>query len=222
MSTKPYLISIASKTPNYGRYLRTRKIVEPSAQVIEVVFRDEYPGHLRRWNYVPPRSLADPAVWVIFTDTEDVVFQAPFPNLDATGKEILVADEGVTHRESDFWKGFLEPYEDLRDALWNERVYNVGCFAMKAKHLADWIAFVKDNRSRFPGLSVAEQPLFNLWLKTRAPEIWGVHPYLFTTLYANLEKGNVMVIDRVFVNREEDPYCVVHANGNMKHMLTYD
>ncbi len=44
----------------------------------------------------------DPDRWWIFTDTSDVIFQRPVPDLDIFGKPILVCNERQLH-DNAFW-----------------------------------------------------------------------------------------------------------------------
>lgn len=174
-----------------------------------------YPGHLRRWDHVPMNL--DRSRYVIFTDGADVIFQTPIPLLDQ--KKIFVSDEGITFGENGFWMGVIKEYPKFA-FLEKEKVYNVGTFAMPLEDLERWIHFIQENREGVTNQAV-EQLLFNMWI--RQPEIRFkvvAHPFLFGTLYANLEKKIITQLTNVgFINNDGDLFPIVHANGNMKCFL---
>lgn len=215
MATKPYLISIASKTKGYERYRKTREVVLPGVHSIDVTFY-EYPGHLHRLDYLPDRF--DPNDWVIFTDTDDVIFQLPIPDLSSIDADIIVANEGVRFKANGFWRGVMKSLpKPIVETVADLPIYNAGTWAMKAKRAYELQQFIADLRSEVDHPN-ADQILYNLYIDIHRKHTTE-HPYIFTTLYANIEKGNVVMRDKTFVNKEGIPYCIVHANGDSKKYL---
>ncbi len=234
MKNKPYLISLASDSLGVERYLSSLWNLKDSVDWVNVEFKPyfssglkravgrtisaghQYPGHLFRWNYIPQDL--DPDRWWIFTDTADVIFQAPIPDLDETGKKIIVAYEGISFAENGFWTGLIEHYPQFKNLL-EQPVFNVGCWAMRGDEARDFIAYLKARRKE--GMHQAcEQLIYNQWLETKTPQIMGTHRNLMCTLYAGLERGFVHRDGGAFINQLGEPFSIVHANGNTKNYLT--
>jgi hypothetical protein len=238
MENKPYLLSLASDCIGNKKYIDTLPNVLDSVEPIMVQFmphykaaapildnnffsariyfeQKPYPGHLRRWDSTPLDL--DKDRYVIFTDTSDVIFQAPIPAIDK--RLIYVANEGIRFGENGFWMGVINEHPKFK-FLESQEVFNVGCFGAPVRIFEDWIHFIQENREGIINQAV-EQLLFNQWL--RLPEIRSkvvTDPKLFVTLYDNIDKQNVFQMDGVgFVGKEGDLFSIVHANGNMKYLL---
>ena len=233
MINLPYLISLASYTSGVDRYLDSLKNLGNSAEWIPVVFDSAtwphhlaetpsyridtpYPGHLYRFEYIPQDL--DPDRWWIFTDTADVIFQKPIPDLDGLGIEIWTAPESETHRNNGIWKGIIGQFPQAEKLL-DTPIYNMGTWAMRGQKALELVQYLQDNRASFNCHPNSDQLMYNLWLTEQPTEIVGVHPTLMVCLYANLEKGFVRKENGVFVNEAGQPFAITHANGNQKEWL---
>lgn len=234
----PYLISLASWTPGVERYLGSLRNLENSVEWVDVRFKSEpgeynpifqfvpgigvrncfvdgpYPGHLYRLDYIPDDL--DPKRWWIFTDTADVVFQAPIPDLEELGKTIYVAPENEVHRNNGYWAGLISEYPKA-DPLLDRPIYNMGCWAMRGTKALELVDYLRMHRHDCG--PAGDQPLYNLWLREQPADIVGVHSSLMVTLYANLEKGYCRRENGLFVNEQGEPFSIVHANGSTKEHL---
>lgn len=164
---KPYLISLASYTPGVDRYLDTLEKLEDSVELVYVNFKPglpiksseiahtlpvtdlllvdpmhNYPGHHHRWKYVPEDL--DWSRWCIFSDTQDVMFQGPIPNLDQFGADILTQAEGMTHEENSVWRHCLTQRWPQYGNLLKLPVYCCGTFAMRGHLLHEYKTYLKD------------------------------------------------------------------------------
>lgn len=224
MNKKPYLVSIASFTEGaepeeyvrgYNRYYETLKNLKDSVEHIDVRLSG-YPGHVERWQFFP-KGL-DPSRWVIFTDTPDVIFQAPIPDLDAEGKEIYAAWEGENHQDNAWWvekfKTIWSGYTDLLD----KPVYNAGTWAMKVPYAQMWVERINNIYWGGDRNGMCEQAEYCRWLNSHGDKV-GVHPSLMSVLHANLSKGNIVKRGNLFMNRDNIPYSIIHGNGDTKKFL---
>jgi len=211
---KPYLISICSSAPEMDNYLKSLPKLEDSVEQIMVHLKS-YPGHLFRWDFMP-KELDRERVF-IFTDSFDVIFQKPIPVLSP--EFIYVANEGEIFKNNGFWRSVMKKNTQF-DILNNETIYNVGTFACSGKVMDSWVSFMQNSRSGVKRMA-AEQLLFNLWL--RKPENYILMkelPGLFTSVYANMEKGITILNEKnQFVNQSGELYSVVHFNGCTKNIL---
>ncbi len=229
---KPYLLSLASYTPGVERYVRSLPRLEDGVEWVNVVFNpifapDEsitdclshfetietgqpYPGNLNRFNYLPR---LDPERLWLFTDTADVVFQAPIPELQ---DRIYVCPEHDTWGADNWWKGVLEPFPQIATELAGLPIYNMGTWAMKGSRALEMIRFVLGNADRLNHANWCDQPLYNLWLKDQEVT---VHPALMACLYDGLSRGEIIKQARLFVNNQGEAYSIIHANGNLKDKL---
>jgi hypothetical protein len=206
---KPYLISIASWTPGVDDYVRSLLMLGDSVEWINVEL-EIYPGHLYRWDYIP-KGL-DRNRLFIFTDTADVIFQAPLPELDP--KFIYVSDEGIKFKDNGFWMGVIERNPRFK-SLKENQIYNVGTWAALGHIMDDWVEFVKKERGKTKNM-VIEQLLFNVWLQDK--EIT-VHPNLFGTLYSSYSKGIIKLDHGIFYDNEHGIISIIHGNGDSKSLL---
>lgn len=85
----------------------------------------------------------------------------------------------------------------------------------------DWVTFLQHARNSVRSM-VTEQLIFNNWLRQPRirPKITEL-PDLFTSLYANLEKG-ITIKDKGkgYINKRGELYSVVHFNGNTKILMS--
>lgn len=63
-----------------------------------------FPGHVKKQMFIP-RGL-DLDRYVVFSDTDDVIFQKPFPEFT---HDLYLAPENVSHRDT-IWKKYIEEY----------------------------------------------------------------------------------------------------------------
>jgi FkbM family methyltransferase len=211
---KPYLISIYSYTPGVDIHNKSLPKLGDSVEQVNVELKT-YPGHLFRWDFIP-KELDRERIF-IFTDTADVIFQKSIPSLSPD--YIYVANEGEIFKNNRFWRSIMRRNPQF-DTLENETIYNVGTFACRGKIMDTWISFLQSSRSKVR-MMVTEQLLFNVWL--RQPENYILLkelPDLFTSIYANMEKGvTILNENNQFVNKNGDLYSVVHFNGSTKELL---
>lgn len=209
-NSKPYLLSIYSYTPGCANYERTLPMLADSAERIDCRLQ-RYPGHLYRWDLIP-KNLDRNRVF-IFTDSSDVIFQKPFPELPPD--KIYVANEGETFGQNVIWRRLIRKYPQFSNTT-NVTNYNVGSFACRGEIMDKFVKFLQENRNNSRRMSL-EQLWFNVWLRT--PEIWPMVteiPDLFCPVYANIKHGLATVKDNKLVNKDGNIFTVVHFNGSMK------
>lgn len=240
---RPYLITSLNAMPGAARWVRTaQQILGDSVQPVVIMWEPyfdvpahflvrkmgrPYPGHMAKLLPLLEMDL-DRDRWFLFTDGADVIFQAPLPDLGAAGRSVLLANEGLTHGESDFWRPHLEPplFAGLRDTP----IYNVGTWAAVGHAFVDFLRYLiaaQDlcRRHGWPLLNIHEQLLYNLWVQTLQGD-GGELEALFCSLYANVTGrrfdgvgGTARRAGGRFVNRRGEPYAVVHGNGSTKSLL---
>lgn len=222
---KPYLISLTSNVAGIENYIRTLDALADSVEPIMVSFSPQvplspdyrtirvdqgYPGNLSRFKFFPFEEL-DSQRMVIFTDTSDVIFQCPIPELE---DKIYVAPESAKFdKQSWFNQMFLRHGFTLLDDM---PIYNMGTWAMPVYKAQEMLTFVLDGANLFRYEEQADQPLYNLWLKNQQFE---EHPSLMSCLFNNYEQKNLIKTERGWVNKHDDLYSIVHANGNNKDLL---
>lgn len=183
-----------------------------------------YPGHPKKYLWIKKifekfGYARQYGRWVMFTDTDDVIFQTAFPEVDPA-KKIYVASEGLTFGESDFWPKILKKNIAFRPIM-DRMIYNSGTVMMRMDFYMDWLNFIAEKLTKksFQGWA-NDQPLLNLWLSKIPDQFIGEHPSLMTPLYKNLEDGRIIKTKKgVFVNKAKVPYTIIHANGSMKKFL---
>jgi hypothetical protein len=209
---KPYLISIASWTPGVDDYLKSLPKLQNSVEWINVELK-EYPGHLQKFDYVPFEDLDDRRM-IIYTDTQDVTFQAPIPELK---EGLYITPEGRNWTKEGFYGEIL--MKNKFNDLWDRPVYNSGSWAMPVWKFKEMLRFFIRSDPKIEQLQYKNpfnQPLYNYWLSTQE---FMVHPSLMTCLYDNYGAGNVCLTPVGFVNRNDELYSIVHANGDSKNLL---
>lgn len=234
---KPYLISLASLTKGVTRYLDSLKYLQDSVEWISVEFDPSfiindaiadhlsnfhrfwpqcpYPGNLKRFDYIPMDKL-DENRWWIFTDTADVIFQSPVPDLDQTGQEILVSCENELFGESWFFQPMIAAFAPKLDALKDRPIYCMGTWAMKGKLAKELIGYLQRRAEEFGNHSAIDQPLFNLWLMEQN---FSEHPTLFATLHKNMALGNITRQEDGQFYQKGKLAVITHGNGNTKEVF---
>lgn len=209
MSIKPYLLSLASYTPGCDNYIFTLPKLENSVEWINVDFK-EYPGNLFRFNHIPFDRLDDKRM-MVFTDTGDVIFQKPIPELEA---KIYVTPERANFDRTSWFNQLFErnDYHELDGTP----IYNMGTWAMPVYKVKEMLNYIFSMSHTFKDEGGCDQPLFNMWLRTQKFE---EHPELMVCLFNNFETGDVVKENGIFLNKVGKPYSIVHANGNKKDLL---
>jgi hypothetical protein len=182
------LLTIFSPTPGLNRFIQSTSELE------QVSIRlNKYPGNIGRWRHLP-----DLKKQIVFTDTDDVIYQGGWKELEG----IVTAPENVLHKDS-MWKSFcVGEYTKLLD----KPVYNAGLFSMPADSLREMVDFIL----RYKG---NDQLSYNLWLlnQKHTPRL-----DVFLPLYDNLDKAKK--VDNIWHYGKDIPWFV-HANGNTKNLL---
>lgn len=233
---KPYLLSLASNSKGVSRYLDSLKNLQDSVEWISVEFDPSfiihdsiadhlsdfrrywpgitYPGNLARFEYVP--DSLDEDRWWIFTDTSDVIFQAPIRNLDKTGQDILVSCENELFGESWFFKPMIEAFAPKLDALKDRPIYCMGTWAMKGRKAKELLRYLKDRAPEFGNHPQIDQPLLNLWLMEQD---FGEDMSLFATLHQNYQLGRVTKDEVGRFWQDGVLPAIIHGNGGSKENL---
>lgn len=235
---KPVLLSSASFTEGVIGYLHSLQNLENSVRWFSVEYMPTYgdlakgrvadyqrcytqrgyPGNTERLlvllDLINAKILELPE-WVIFTDTADVRFQTPIPNLDKY-KNIIAAPEHITHQSHSWWTNLIAQYP-VFEPLLPEPVYNMGCLAMRKdtfKEFLDYLYVMNRNAKLSPN---CDQAVYNMFLMQHRDEIDEV-PELMVSLFDNFGK-TVHRKDGRFVTQDGKVISIVHANGHTKESL---
>lgn len=239
---KPYVITSLNEMPGKDRWIRTLQCaLGNSVQPVIIMWQPHfevppdflvhkldspYPGHLEKLMPLLDMDL-DRDRWFIFTDGADVLFQAPLPDVGGTGYRVLLANEGLRHADSDFWRPHLDI--PLYAGLASTPVYNVGSWAAIGHEFLNFVRFLSAMRRLcqergWPIVDVHEQLIYNTWVQAQVAKC-GELENLFCTLYANYTgplfngQGSARLQGGRFVNRRHQPYAIVHGNGSTKGLL---
>jgi hypothetical protein len=216
---KPYLLSISSFTPGAPRFLESLDNID--VEHIAVQFQPitpgfpsfikhgiAYPGHIQKYAYVP-RNL-DPERYVVFTDTDDVIFQKELPELGEF--DLYLAAENVIHRGS-WWEPYINKHPEFEDLL-DKPIYCSGTWAMKVKTLYELLDY-QQKIGIFDNLC---QCYFNSFIYSR-PDLTRYEGLdLFLSLHANIHNPEVTKEDGVWKYKGETVVCA-HSNGSMNERL---
>lgn len=227
---KPYLVTVASRTEGVPRFAESLKWVLPQVDSISVQFKpfipelpaykqidEPYCGNMKRFDHVPK---LDEGRFMVFSDTDDVVFQRSLPDFERMNYDVYLANENVKHKDS-YWKGFMErnPYFNI---LSEKTIYNGGLFAMRYGTFKKMMKFYEMHKVwvKTPeDMGSADQMLFNLFF-AKTPE-YQVYNGLevFCPLYNNYDNGLLTKNKGLFVLKDGRVPVAVHANGNNKEVL---
>lgn len=200
--TTPYLLDLCSSTPGWERYNASLKNID--CEHVTVHF-NKFPGHIEKWRHLP---CLNPSKYVIFSDTDDVIFQTALPTFT---HDLYLAPENVLHRDT-MWKEHIEWFPAFAP-LMEKEVFNCGTFAMKVKTLYEYQRFLMefpDDGYRQLGL---EQMYFNMFVYTRKDLSRVIDRTIFCPLFANVHHG-VKKENEVWTDGEKT-ICCVHANGDV-------
>lgn len=245
--SKTYIVTSYSYTAGVERYFKTlpksgaipliiqfgESSIEYPENAIVKKFDHGYMGNTGR--FIPLYDIIKDGDfsnddWFVFTDTHDVFFQRPIPDLSHVGAHILVAYEGKKFKEVDFWK------IRVPSSLLEEDVYNVGSFAMRGKVLLQFLLqikrswdqfkewyFMKDNlvfpyevevsKNFIASIfnSYTDTVLFNQFIKNKYYEEL---PGLFGCVAFNGELGRMKKVKRTWTTSDDKVISIVHENGS--------
>lgn len=208
---KPCIINAYSETKGSEKYFKSREPFKESFSELKIIF-STYPGNLERFMHIP--DVLSKNQWYIFTDTDDVIMQSDVPDLHAIQEGVIVANEGEIH-ENSYWKPFCQ---NKFKHLLKKPIYNAGVFAMKGSYLLDFIDLLSTWRDKNDTGNV-DQLIFNMFChKVLGGKVYE-HKTLFTTLYANMDKGLIEKKDKRWVTKTGSLITFVHANGSYKKYL---
>lgn len=231
MKKKPYLISLASFTPGVERYISSLKNLKDSVELVyvdfvkhlpipirglsEVIYLKQpngYPGHHRRWEFIP--KFLEEDRWWIFTDTQDVIFQGPIPDLDSFGADILVQYEGMTHEENGVWNQCITERWPSMSNLLPLPVYCCGVFATRGHMIREYQDYIKGYKEE-----IWDQIPFNQWIQDKS---YKDCPELSAALFSNYYSGKLIDGHKPgsFAWKETGVVpAIVHGNGSSKELL---
>lgn len=222
MNNKPYLLTLSSHTEGMPRFLESLKNIDVEHIVVQfepwtpnlqshTLHAMPYPGHIQKYAYVP-RDL-DPERYIIFADTDDVVFQKGLPEFGEF--DLYLAPEGVIHRGS-WWEPYINEHPEFTDLL-DKPIYCSGTWAMKVKHLYDLL----DHQQKIGIFDRLCQCYFNSFIYSRPDLTRSEDLSLFCSLHANVHnngKDKIEKVNGIWLCNGEVITCV-HANGSMKDRL---
>jgi len=217
---KPYLITMSSHTSGMPRFLRSLEKLGDSVEHLAIqfkpytenlkthsVFDRAYPGHLYRYNFIPDNL--DRSRHVMFTDTDDVIFQKPLP--EKLDYDIYLSPENISHKNT-LWERYINfylPFKPLLDC----QVYNCGSFIMRVDILYQYINFLKSHKVDDFDRYNFEQLHFNLFIYKHPEFSKVVDLSLLCPLYNNFEQDNVYKKNEVWYTKNGKVICCVHENG---------
>lgn len=221
MNNKPYLLTLSSHTSGMPRFLESLEKIDvehiavqftPYTSGLKTIFTGvPYPGHIQKYAFVPPNL--DPERYVIFTDTDDVIFQKELPELGDF--DLYLAPENVIHRGS-WWEPYINEHPVFEHLL-DKPIYCSGTWAMKVKTLYELLDF-QQKTGIFDRLC---QCYFNAFIYSRPDLTRSEDLSFFCSLHANVHnngKDKVEKVDGIWECNGETIVCV-HANGSMKDRL---
>lgn len=183
----------------------------PYTEGLKTIFTGvPYPGHIQKYAYVP-RDL-DPERYVIFTDTDDVIFQKELPEFGEF--DLYLAPENVIHRGS-WWEPYIHEHEKEFGHLLDKPIYCSGTWAMKVKTLYELLAH-QQKIGIFGNLC---QCYFNSFIYSR-PDLTRYEDLgLFCSLHANMHRDDVVKGEDGIWRHNGEVITCVHANGSLKDYL---
>lgn len=212
---KPYLLTLASYTPGIKRFLKSLQNInvehlavqfEPKADVKSYESYDfAYPGHINKYNFVP-KGL-NPNRYLIYSDTDDVIFQRELPEFEA---DMILAKENVKFKYT-IYHDTIKRHKEFEGMMESE-AYNSGLYAMKVPIFYDWVGYLLD----FPVKTKLNQLIFNKFINQRDYSI-SDNLECFCPLFANIhhsvdKKNGLWVVNKKLISG-------IHANGWTKRLL---
>lgn len=198
----PYLLTVTTQMPNLIRHLKTLENLSNFEHIY--VELNKYPGHLEKYFAIP--TDLDPERYVIFLDSDDVRVQGNLPELR---HDLYLSAENVMHRDT-MWADIIRE-RPFFSSLMEQEVFNCGTWAMKAKHLYEYIDFLRNSPERRSNL---DQLHFNLWIRQRADLSRVIDPTMFCALFSNYYTNGVKKDEEGIWRLNGKAIAVVHANGD--------
>jgi hypothetical protein len=217
---KPYLLTISSHTEGFPRLLESLKHIDAEHIIVQfqpttpglasyIEYDEPYPGHIQKYAYIP-RDL-DPERYIIFTDTDDVIFQKELPELGEF--DLYLAPENVIHRGS-WWEPYIAEHPEF-ESLLDKPIFCSGTWAMKVKTLYELLDF-QQKVGIFGNLC---QCYFNLFIYSREDLTRSEDIGLFCSLHANMHRADVVKGEDGIWRHNGEVIVCVHANGSLKAHL---
>lgn len=219
VKTIPYLLTISNHTSGMNRFLHSLKHLDVEHIAIQFLpntpglksyksFDCTYPGHIQKYGFVP--GDLDPERYILFADTDDVIFQKGLPEFGEF--DLYLAPENVIHRGS-WWEPYIAEHPEFEDLL-DKPIYCSGTWAMRVKTLYELLAY-HQKIGVFGNLC---QCYFNSFIYSR-PDLTRYEGLdLFCSLHANMHNPLVTKKNGVWKYKGETIVCT-HANGSLKEYL---
>lgn len=216
---KPYLLTLSSHTEGTDRFLESLKNIDVEHIAIQFspktpnlksykAYNQPYPGNIQRFSFVPQNL--DKNRYVIFTDTDDVVFQKPLPKFKY---DLYLAPENLTHNQT-MWKKYIEMNPIFSDLMYKE-IYNAGCWAMKVETLYKLLDF--QNKIGVSGIMA--QCYFNLFIHHNPQLSKVIDMSIFCPMYGNLQRKMIKKENGLWKMASGKIISCIHANGFNKEFL---
>lgn len=220
MNNKPYLLTVSSHTEGMPRFLESLKNIDvehivvqfnPTTPGLKSYYEPgiNYPGHIQKYGHIPLDL--DPERYIIFTDTDDVIFQKGLPEFGEF--DLYLAPENVIHRGS-WWEPYINEHPVFEDLL-DKPIFCSGTWAMKVKHLYDLLAY-QQKIGIFGNLC---QCYFNSFIYSRPDLTRSEDIGLFCSLHANMHRDDVVKGEDGIWRHNGEVIVCVHANGSLKEHL---
>jgi len=219
----PYLLTLSSHTagvPRFNESIKNLGEVEHIAVQFLPYSKEfksyketgvPFPGHVRKQMFIP-KDL-DPERYVIFADTDDVVFQKPFPEFT---HDLYLSTENAPHKDTG-WTKYIKEYP-MFDTLLDKEIFNCGTYAMKVKTMYEMVDFLFSFECGDYKKYGFEQMHFNMFIQMRKDLSRVVDLEIFTALFRNLNDNWVEKKDNLWKYNDKT-ICCVHANGCYKELL---
>lgn len=229
MNNAPYLLTMCSDTPSFLRFLDSVKKItvehlilrfEPYSLIMLSKFYEAhtpYPGHIKKYEYAMKIVEGlDPERYIIYADTEDVIFQKELPVFD---KDLHLSVENVPTHANTWWEQHIRSYTDHRfDGLLDKPIYCSGTWATKVKTFKKYLGLLRDMNGFDETKHFGDQLYFNLFLLEH-PELTRDESLdVFCSLHANIHRKDVYKEDGIWKHNGKVIACV-HANGSTKLSL---
>lgn len=218
--SKPYLLTISSETPGMDRFRKSLEKLEGNYEHIAVQFTPfsdmattakydfPYPGHLKRHGYIPDNL--DPERYVIFCDTDDVIFQKPLPELEY---DMYLATENVVHKDT-IWNEWMKGTRFF-DYLINREVFNCGMFIVKVSILYEYRKFIRETSVGDTQTQNWDQLYFNLFIALHPEYSKVIDLSILCPLYDNMNQALVKKgEDGIWRTKIGKVISCIHSNGN--------
>lgn len=228
MNNKPYLLTMCSDTKNFPRFLNSVQKIDVEHVVIQFEpysllvpnfyeTNDPYPGHIKKYHYAKPIvDLLDPERYIIYADTEDVIFQKEFKPF---AKDLHLSVENVPTHAGTWWEEHIKAYDDHRfDMLLDKPIYCSGTWATKVKTFQKYLDFLLEHAAFSETKGFGDQLYFNRFLLEHPELTRDESLSVFCSLHANIHRKDVYKEDGIWKHNDEVITCV-HANGSLKGYL---